>query len=108
MLTHHVRQCAWNKWHSPTMLRIVVSAINIKNIASDIAEQDNNAASIQQTAQQMKMCRNDTDTKCLRRVLIATMSLLLSDHLRGNALYVIQHIEQWIAEQLRKDERTDH
>src|SRR5581483_9199640 len=53
------------------------------------------------------MSGDHAHTKSLRRLLIAAMALLLVDRLGRYALYAIKHIEQWIAKELREQQRTD-
>jgi hypothetical protein len=51
---------------------------------------------------------DDTDAKGLHSFLVVAMALLFSKEVGSNALHSVKNVQQRIAEELRKDQRTDH
>src|SRR5438270_8060535 len=98
-----IRQSAGNKWYCTTMFDIV-----FEGKAAYIGKQDSDPTSIQDFTHQMQVCLDDSHAKGLGRVLVATMALLLSQVDWRNALYVVEHVEERIAEELGQDERANH
>src|SRR5258706_269122 len=98
-----IRQSAGNKWYCTTMLDIM-----FEGKAAYIGEQDGDTTCIQDFTYQVQVCLDDSHAKGLGRVLVATMALLLPQVGGSKALYVVEHVEERIAEELGQDERANH
>jgi len=91
--SHKIEEDTWNQRYRSTMLRVIPSAVDIKHEASHIADQHNQATHIYQFAQELQMRLDDTHAKDLCRLLVAAITLLLSQVAGSDALHMVEYIQ---------------
>ena len=86
---------------------VMAGTMNIEDEAAHVAEQDDDTTDIYKLSQQVQVCGDDAHTKILSGLLVAGMTLLFDEVVGGDALYVVEDVQNGVAKELRENQGTD-